>query len=87
MVHLAARFRHRLDPVAMDPALELRLTDLESRVAHHERMAEEMSQVIFQQGQMIDRMTAQLRRLRDQLADAEFGGGRSPQDDRPPPHY
>jgi len=71
----------------MDPALERRLTDLESRVAHHERMAEDMSDVIFQQGQTIDRLTLQLRRMRDRLADVEAGGGRSPQDDRPPPHY
>ena len=72
---------------AMEPALEQRLTDLESRLAHHERMAEEMSQVIFLQGQMIDRLTTQLRRVREQVAEAEFSGGRSPQDDRPPPHY
>ncbi len=71
----------------MDPVLEQRLTDLESRVAHHERMAEEMSQILYQQGQTIDRLTLQLRRMRDQLAEVESGGGRSPQDDRPPPHY
>ncbi len=71
----------------MDTALDQRLTDLESRLAHHEKMAEEMSQVLFEQGRTIDRLTAQLRRLREQMAEVEFGGGRSPQDDRPPPHY
>jgi SlyX protein len=71
----------------MDAALEQRLIDLESRVAYHERMAEEMSQVLYQQGQTIDRLTAQMRRMRDQLAEVESGLPRSPQDDRPPPHY
>ncbi|CAO3419050.1 SlyX family protein [Azospirillum doebereinerae] len=72
----------------MDPALEQRLTDLESRVAHHERMAEEMSEVLYEQSRTIDRLTLHLRRLREQMAEVEAGGGgRSPQDDRPPPHY
>ncbi|MBP2229167.1 SlyX protein [Azospirillum agricola] len=71
----------------MDAALEQRLTDLESRLAHHERMAEEMSEVMFRQGQTIDRLTLHIRQMRDRLAEVESGGGRSPQDDRPPPHY
>lgn len=71
----------------MDTALEQRLTDLEIRLAHHERMAEEMSEVIFEQGRIIDRLTLQLRGMRDRLSEVEAGGGRSPQDDRPPPHY
>jgi len=85
MVHLAARFPYP-DRCLMDPALEQRLADLESRLAHHERMAEEMSEVIFAQGQTIDRLTAQLKRMRDRVEAAEYAIA-SPQDDRPPPHY
>ncbi|MGA1856345.1 SlyX family protein [Azospirillum sp. 11R-A] len=66
--------------------LEERLADLESRLAHYERMAEEMSDVIFAQGQTIDRLTAQMRRMRDRVEAAEYAIA-SPQDDRPPPHY
>lgn len=70
-----------------DPSIESRLVDLEARLAHHERMAEELSTVMFEQGRTIDLLTAQVRRLRERLADLEAGVERSPQDDRPPPHY
>ncbi|WP_431854181.1 SlyX family protein [Azospirillum sp.] len=71
----------------MDKAVERRLIDLESRLAHHERMAEELSSVVFEQGRAIDLLTAQVRRLRERLMLLEAGAERSPQDDRPPPHY
>lgn len=71
----------------MDDATEHRLTELEIRLAHHERMAEEMSSVLFEQGRTIDLLTAQVRRLREHIVSLEHGHERSPQDDRPPPHY
>ncbi|MCW2246231.1 SlyX protein [Azospirillum fermentarium] len=71
----------------MSDDLTRRVIDLETRLAHHERMAEEMSQVIFEQGRTIDRQTAQIRRLIERLLSVESGGQRSPQDDKPPPHY
>lgn len=70
-----------------DPSLESRLIDLEARLAHHERMAEDLSAVMFEQGRTIDLLTVQVRRLRERLAELESGVERSPQDDRPPPHY
>ncbi|HEY0834090.1 MAG TPA: SlyX family protein [Azospirillum sp.] len=70
-----------------DQLIEGRLIDLEARLAHHERMAEELSAVMFEQGRTIDLLTAQVRRLRERLADMEAGADRSPQDDKPPPHY
>jgi len=71
----------------MDDAVDRRLIELESRLAYHERMADELSSVLFEQGRAIDLLTAQLRRLRDRVAEMEAGGGRSPQDEKPPPHY
>ncbi|MBP2302974.1 SlyX family protein [Azospirillum picis] len=71
---------------AQEQRLEQRMADLEIRLAHHERMAEEMSEVIYAQGKTIDRLTAQVQRMRDRLEAAEYAI-RSPQDDRPPPHY
>ncbi|WP_371304226.1 SlyX family protein [Azospirillum sp. B510] len=62
------------------------MADLESRLAHHERMAEEMSEVIFAQGRTIDLLTVRLQRMRDRLEATEYAIA-SPQDDRPPPHY
>lgn len=71
----------------MDKAVERRLIDLETRLAHHERMSEELSSVVFEQGRVIDLLTAQVRRLKERIAVQEAGVERSPQDDRPPPHY
>lgn len=67
--------------------LEARLVELEMRLAHHERMAEELSDIIADQGRTIDRLTLQMRRLIERLLEVEAGGQRSPQDDKPPPHY
>ena len=64
-----------------------RLTELESRLAHHERMAEDMSAVLTEQARAIDDLTRQLRRLTDRVAEFEAGGAGAPPDDQPPPHY
>jgi SlyX protein len=71
----------------MQDPIDARVTELESRLAHHERMAEEMSSVLFEQGRAIDRLTIHVRHLKERLAELEAGHARSPQDDRPPPHY
>jgi SlyX protein len=71
----------------MDSTLENRLIALESRLAHHERMADDMSDVLATQQRTIDLLSARIGRLRDRLKDIEDGSDRSPQDDRPPPHY
>ncbi|MDA8232682.1 MAG: SlyX family protein [Magnetospirillum sp.] len=71
----------------MTEALERRVIELESRLAHHERMAEELSAVLAGQTDAIGSLTAQVRRLAERLRDVEAGWERSPQDDKPPPHY
>jgi len=72
----------------MTDTLEDRLIALECRLAHHERMAEEISDVMVSQGRMIDVMSAEIRRLRARLGEIESGGSqRLPQDEPPPPHY
>ncbi|MDZ5647916.1 SlyX family protein [Nitrospirillum sp. BR 11828] len=68
-------------------SVEQRLIDLETRIAHHERMAEELSQVVADQGRTIDMLTARMRRLVARLQEAEAGWRPSPQDEKPPPHY
>lgn len=71
----------------MDGTVETRLIELEMRIAHHERMTEELSSVIAEQGRTIDVLNQQVRRLTGRLREVEAGWDRSPQDDRPPPHY
>lgn len=66
---------------------EDRLIDLETRLAHHEHMAEELSEVMARQQAEIDRLNGLVRRLLERVLSLEAGSERSPQDDRPPPHY
>lgn len=70
-----------------DPALEARIVELESRLAHFERMAEDLSAVIAEQGKTLDLVTTQFRRLVSHVREMESGTSRSPQDEPPPPHY
>jgi len=70
-----------------DDALDGRLIALEIRLAHFERMAEDMSDVLAEQARTIDLLHAQLRRLRQRMEEIRVEGEGSPQDDRPPPHY
>lgn len=67
--------------------MQQRLIALETRLMHHERMAEELSDVIAEQQKTIDLLTAQLRRLTERMRDMAAGWSPSPQDDQPPPHY
>lgn len=71
----------------MDAAAEARITELERRLAHHERMADDLSAVLAEQGRTIDLLKAQVARLRERLANLEEGWEPSPQDAKPPPHY
>jgi SlyX protein len=67
--------------------LQERVIALETRLAHHEQMAEELSDVLNDQQRTIDLLTAQLRRLTGRLQEMAAGWSPSPQDEQPPPHY
>lgn len=67
--------------------MQERLIALEIRLTHHERMADELSDVIAEQQRTIDLLTAQLRRLTERMRDMAAGWSPSPQDEKPPPHY
>lgn len=71
----------------MTDTSDTRLTEMESRLAHHEHMTEDISAVLAEQGRAIDALTLQLRRLTDRIGELEAGGASSPPDDQPPPHY
>jgi len=71
----------------MDETLERRLIELETRIAYHERMAEDLSSVIAEQGRTIDLLSERVQRLIQRVRELEQGWERSPQDDKPPPHY
>jgi SlyX protein len=62
--------------------MEERLVTLEVRYTHLERQVEEMSQVLFEQQKLVDRLVKELTVLRKTLGGVKAGGG-----DEPPPHY
>ena len=64
-----------------------RLTELESRLAHHERAADEISDVLAEQARALDALSQRLQRLTDRVTALEAGWGVTPPDDQPPPHY
>ena len=70
----------------MTDPMESRLTEVESRLAHHERLAEELSSVMAEQVRTIDLLTLQVRQLTERLEDIEAERERSPADEKPP-HY
>ena len=64
-----------------------RIDELESRLAHHEKMQEELSAVVADKGKIIDQLREQVRRQIEQLRElANDMSGKSP-GDVPPPHY
>jgi SlyX protein len=72
----------------MSNSLEDRIVELERRLALHERMADELSTVVADQARTIDLMSARLRSLTGRVQVVEDAAWeRSPQDDKPPPHY
>lgn len=64
-----------------------RLEALEIRVAHQERMIDDLNQTITAQWKDIDRLKREVERLTDRVANAELAIGPDPGDEPPPPHW
>jgi len=64
-----------------------RLDTLEVRLAHQERMIEDLNQTITAQWKDIDRLKREIERLSDRLASAENAIDSNPADEPPPPHW
>jgi SlyX protein len=71
----------------MNSKSDIRLTELERHLAHHERMTEDLSEILAKQTRAVDELSQRLHRLTDRVAALEAGGGGAPSDDQPPPHY
>jgi SlyX protein len=70
----------------MTDPIESRLMEVESRLAHQERLAEELSSVMAEQARTIDILTRQARQLTERLEDIEADWKQPPAHERPP-HY
>ncbi len=69
------------------PDITDRIDELESRLAHHEKMQEELSAVIAEQGKIIDQLREQARRQNDKLRELADDMSQKAPGDVPPPHY
>ena len=69
------------------PDITDRIDELEFRLAHHEKMQEELSAVIAEQGKIIDQLREQARRQNDKLRELADDMSQKAPGDVPPPHY
>ena len=65
--------------------METRLVTLETRYTHLQRQVDELSQVVFDQQRLIDRLTQELTVVRSRVAGVEDGSAAIV--DERPPHY
>lgn len=71
----------------MDEELIARLAGIETRLAHFERLSEDLSDVVARQGREIDRLKQQVSALSSRVLDLQQDWRPGASDDKPPPHY
>jgi len=71
----------------MASGTEDRLRDLESRLAHFERMGEDLSGVVAEQAETIRALQRRVAALTGKLLDLQHAQDPPPSDQKPPPHY
>ncbi|MDG6897465.1 SlyX protein [Actinobacillus delphinicola] len=71
----------------MENNLEIRVTELETKIAFQEKTIEELNDVMVQQQFMLDKMQRQLRHLADKLKGVQSSNIASLAEETPPPHY
>lgn len=64
-----------------------RLDTLEIRLLHQEEVIDDLNQTVIAQWKEIERLSRQLAKLTEHVANAGAPGGREPGDDKPPPHW
>lgn len=67
-------------------ALNTRIETLETRLAHQDRLLEDLNATVTDQWKRIEGLTRQIARLDEQLQDVRDSGG-SAGEQEPPPHY
>jgi SlyX protein len=67
--------------------LRARIDALETRVAHQERVIEELNAAITAQWKLTDGLASQFRRLDDRMQEVEHGAADASAPEPPPPHY
>ncbi len=71
----------------MDEELAARLHDMEMRLAHFERLSEDLSDVVARQSKEVERLRQQVSSLSSRVLDLQQDWRPGAADDKPPPHY
>ena len=71
----------------MTTDLEIRITELETRLAFQEQALQELSDALAAARTEAEHSASLLRRVLSELAHGRGGGGGDPADEPPPPHY
>lgn len=64
-----------------------RLDALEIRIVHQDQVIEDLNRTVIEQWKAIDRLSRQVARLTEHVANSGAQGGREGADDAPPPHW
>jgi len=67
--------------------LEQRIIELETRLSYQDHTIGELNEVVTRQQDQIDRLTEDLKRIRDHLKGQQSSGLARPDEEVPPPHY
>ena len=67
--------------------MEERLTELEVRYMQQEKTIQELSDAVYRQEMVIERLEREMSVMREQLKTAASSINRSPEEEEPPPHY
>ncbi len=70
----------------MSEDLEERVVDLEIQITHQANVIEDLSQMVAKQWDMMDRVSRQVRFLKDAMSELEENAGGQPANQKPP-HY
>ena len=71
----------------LQPNLEARLAELETKLAFQEQLLDELNQALIHQQFDLDKMQRQLRHLAAKLKDVQPSNIASMAEETPPPHY
>lgn len=76
-------------PAEYEPGMTdtARLDALEIRIVHQDEVIEDLNKTVIAQWKEIDRLSRQVARLTEHVANLAPPSGRDPGDEPPPPHW
>ena len=63
------------------------ITEIEIQLTHQQHQIEELNEFVYLQQQQLDALTAELRKVKEQLQMGISSLGRESGEEDPPPHY